>query len=37
VTPLEDEPMPPYVFPETGKTAFDVAKEIALKRMEQEN
>jgi len=37
VTPLGDEPVPPYVFPETGKTAFDVAKEIALKRMEQEN
>ncbi|MFW5867867.1 MAG: hypothetical protein ACOCX2_08630 [Armatimonadota bacterium] len=33
VTPLEDEPVPPYVFPETGKTAFDVAREIALERM----
>jgi Tol biopolymer transport system component len=33
VTPLEDDPVPPYVFPETGKTAFDVAREIALQRM----
>jgi hypothetical protein len=32
VTPLEDDPVPPYVFPETGKTAFDVAREIALQR-----
>jgi len=31
VTPLEDEPVPPYVFPETGKTAFDVAKDIRAK------
>jgi hypothetical protein len=27
------ETTPPYVFPETGKTAFDVAREIALERM----
>jgi len=32
LTPLEDDPVPPYVFPETGKTAFDVAREIALQR-----
>lgn len=36
VTLLEDEPVPPCVFPESGKSAFDVAKEIALARMEQE-
>jgi len=29
VTPLEDEPVPPYVFPETGKTAFDVARSLS--------
>ena len=33
VTPLEDEPVPPYVFPESGKSAFDVAREIAAERM----
>lgn len=33
VTPLEDTPVEPYVFPESGKTAFDVAKEIAGQRM----
>lgn len=34
VTPLKDDPVPPYIFPETGKTAFDVAREIALQRMD---
>lgn len=30
ITPLEDAPVEPYVFPETGKTALDVARETAL-------
>lgn len=28
VTPLADDPVEPYVFPGTGKTAFDVAREM---------
>lgn len=36
ITPLEDDPVEPYVFPETGKTAFDVAKEIAEQQQQQE-
>jgi hypothetical protein len=29
VTPLEDEPVTPYTYPVTGRSAFDVADEIA--------
>ena len=29
VTPLEDEPVKPYTYPVTGRSAFDVADEIA--------
>jgi len=36
VTPLSNDPVEPYVFPESGKTAFDVAKEIARQRMADE-
>jgi len=33
---LAAEPVPPYIFPETGKSAFDVAKEIARQQMSAE-
>ncbi|MBP8955130.1 MAG: PD40 domain-containing protein [Armatimonadetes bacterium] len=36
ITPLEDDPVEPYVFPETGKTAFDVAKAISEQQNQQE-
>ncbi|MBP8954347.1 MAG: PD40 domain-containing protein [Armatimonadetes bacterium] len=36
ITPLEDDPVEPYVFPETGKTAFDVAREIAEQQKDQQ-
>jgi hypothetical protein len=31
LTPPQDDPVAPYVFPDTGKTAFDVARDIRAK------
>jgi len=35
ITPLEDDPVDFYVFPESGKSAFDLEKEMILERERQ--
>ncbi len=36
ITPLEDDSVEPYVFPQTGKTAFDVARSISEQQKDQQ-
>ncbi len=37
VTPLRNDAVPPYIFPESGRSAFDIAKELALAEMQSED